>query len=253
MIPLKDRKFGWVRDTFDPRDFTYQPKFRLFRLPKIVDLRDKMPPIYDQRTSSSCTSHAWLAIVQHRRLAQGNDAFMPSRLFHYWTERVEEGTTREDKGAMIRTGIKVLVKYGVCHEDSWLFDLRNLYTPPSQKCYSEALGLQALEYERIEQKEFDLLSSLADGHPFVMGIKVYESFMSDEVADTGAAYIPKEKEHLYGGHAIVVVGYNKDNKTFLCRNSWGKSFGMNGYFSLPFDYVLSPKLSSDMWKLTKTE
>ena len=29
MIPLKDRKFGWVRDTFDPRDFTYQPKFRL--------------------------------------------------------------------------------------------------------------------------------------------------------------------------------------------------------------------------------
>ena len=38
--------------------------------------------------------------------------------------------------------------------------------------------------------------------------------------------------NLYGGHCVLAVGYNKNG--FIMRNSWGKSYGENGYFLFPF-------------------
>lgn len=36
-----------------------------------------------------------------------------------------------------------------------------------------------------------------------------------------------------GGHAVAIVGYDKDG--FLIRNSWGKSYGYDGYMHLPYE------------------
>ena len=33
-------------------------------------------------------------------------------------------------------------------------------------------------------------------------------------------------------HAVVIVGYDSEEKTFKVRNSWGKSWGEEGYFRL---------------------
>ena len=249
------RKFGCVRDTFDPRDFTFQPKFRIFNLPKITDLRDKMPPVYDQLTLGSCTSQAIGASLQFQRMKQGLEGFMPSRLFHYYNERAAEGTTDVDNGAMIRTGIKVLARQGICREESWPYEVSHFKAKPEKSCYEEAEKFQSLEYERVNQKEFDLLSVLADGHPFVLGIKIYESFMDYEVSATGTVMMPKPKERCLGGHAVLAAGYDRDKQVFICRNSWGTNWAtaMRGYFTLPFEYVLSPQLASDMWKITLVE
>lgn len=37
-----------------------------------------------------------------------------------------------------------------------------------------------------------------------------------------------------GGHAIKIVGYGieKDTAYWLCANSWGTKFGMEGYFKI---------------------
>lgn len=37
----------------------------------------------------------------------------------------------------------------------------------------------------------------------------------------------------YGGHAISIVGYTKTG--FIIRNSWGKSYGQNGYAILKYE------------------
>ena len=36
------------------------------------------------------------------------------------------------------------------------------------------------------------------------------------------------------GHAITIVGYNRDG--FIIKNSWGKSWGDNGYATVSYDY-----------------
>ena len=57
----------------------------------------------------------------------------------------------------------------------------------------------------------------------------------------------------YGGHAVLCCGYDLPKRRFLVRNSWGKDWGLAGYFWMPFDYLLDPKLSDDFWVLCSVE
>jgi C1A family cysteine protease len=90
---------------------------------------------------------------------------------------------------------------------------------------------------------------LAAGYPFVFGFTVYESFESQEVAQTGHAPMPATTEQVLGGHAVVAVGYEDANQWFIVRNSWGTGWGMAGYFTLPYTYVTQPRLASDFWTI----
>ena len=56
-------------------------------LPKMIDLRSKCPPIYDQGELGSCTANACACIYQFGDTQ--NKSFMPSRLFIYYNERIE--------------------------------------------------------------------------------------------------------------------------------------------------------------------
>ena len=90
---------------------------------------------------------------------------------------------------------------------------------------------------------------LASGYPFVIGYTVYESFMSDEVAKTGIAQMPTPGDRVVGGHCVLVVGYDDTQNRFICRNSWGTGWGMKGYFTLPYAYLLDENLSDDFWTI----
>jgi C1A family cysteine protease len=52
-----------------------------------------------------------------------------------------------------------------------------------------------------------------------------------------------------GGHAVLAVGYNRAKKQFLVRNSWGKAWGMDGYCTMPFEYLET--LGGDFWTVRK--
>jgi C1A family cysteine protease len=36
-----------------------------------------------------------------------------------------------------------------------------------------------------------------------------------------------------GGHAVSIVGYNDEG--FILRNSWGRTYGDNGYSVIPYE------------------
>jgi len=40
-----------------------------------------------------------------------------------------------------------------------------------------------------------------------------------------------------GGHAMLIVGYNKTGEYFIVKNSWGTSKGQAGYLYLSYDYI----------------
>ena len=96
-------------------------------------------------------------------------------------------------------------------------------------------------------------SCLAEGYPFVFGFTVYESFESEAVAKSGKLNMPKKGEAQVGGHAVMAVGYSDSSKRFIVRNSWGTSWGLNGYFTMPFDYLLNENLSDDFWTIRLVE
>ena len=59
------------------------------------------------------------------------------------------------------------------------------------------------------------------------------------------------RERFLGNHAVLCVGYDDVDKQFLVLNSWGREWGMKGYFSMPYRYLLDPDLTRDCWVLRR--
>ena len=256
-------RYGWVPDLPDARDHVYAaPRLSLVNPPPRMDLREQMPMVYDQGKIGSCTANAIAAAFEFELLRQHLTDFMPSRLFIYYNERAMEGHVNFDSGAQIRDGIKSVATLGVCPETEWPYDDTPAVTDggpwpagaragekPPATCYTDAKQAVALSYHRIIPNVDQFKGCLAAGFPFVFGFTVYSDFESPQVAQTGEAQLPTQGEQALGGHAVLAVGYDDATQRFLVRNSWGTSWGQQGYFTLPYAYLTERGLASDFWTL----
>ena len=240
------RKFGWVHQLPDQRDL----KFKVTEpvaLPNIVDLRPLCPPVYNQGNLGSCTANALAGAYEFEQMKQKEKYSVPARLFIYYNERVIEHTVKSDAGAIIRDGIKTMVSQGVCPESMWQYDENKFAVKPPCKCYLTAKKNEIKQYLSLSDSLPDIQQCLALGFPIVFGFTVYESFMSDQVAQTGIMPMPKPDETVEGGHAIMAVGYDISKQALIIRNSWGTDWGLKGYFYMPFGYITTANLASDFW------
>ena len=240
---------GWIPDYPDQRDYLYADLRRAVApLPPSVDLRSEMSPVENQGQLGSCTANALAGALEFLENKNGQPYVDLSRLFIYYNERVIEHTVATDSGAMIRDGVKTLAAQGVCPEKKWPYVISTFAKKPSAACYTEAKKHMIRTYHRILTLD-EMRGCLADGFPFVFGFTVYESFESPAVAKNGVVNMPKPREKTLGGHAVCAVGYDDSTKRVLVRNSWGTSWGMQGYFTMPYDYVADRNLSDDFWTI----
>ena len=229
-------------------------KLNILRLPKAVkaqsnvDLRNKMPPIVDQGNLGSCTANALCALISYL-----DPKMIGSRLFLYYNERDIEGNITRDTGAYIHNGVYSLVKHGICMETDWPYIIKKFTIKPSSICYIKASDHQALTVKNINNKLISMMTALNSGYPFVVGILVYQSFMSQTVVSTGMIPMPKYNEKILGGHALCVVGYDDMKQVFIVRNSWGIYWGDKGYCYIPYNYLTSTALTSNLWCITNVE
>ena len=255
-------RYGWKPDLPDHRDFYYAvPPPTAAALPAKVDLRPQCPPVYDQGQIGSCTANSIAGAIEFEQIKQKLPEFTPSRLFIYYNERVMEGSSPAvDSGAQIRDGIKSVASQGVCKETSWPYsDVNKSPNPcascpyakkPSAACYKEALQHKVTLYQRLNNGiASQLKGCLASGYPFVFGFTVYESFESQQVAQTGIMPMPGASEKTVGGHAVCCVGYDDSTQYFIVRNSWGTGWGLKGYFMMPYAYMTNTSLADDFWTI----
>jgi C1A family cysteine protease len=236
--------FQWQPDKLDTRDYKYQIIPML--TPNIVDLRRHCSPIENQGNLGSCTGQAIAGAIEllNKRNGKYRDI---SRLFIYYYERLLIGTINYDSGAYIRDGIKATNHYGASLESLWPHDIRKFRQQPVVEARNDALNRKVTRYERISNIN-ECFDALSNGYPIIMGFKVYSSFMSGNVTKTGVMPYPNtRREKLLGGHAVLLVGYDKTKKVFIARNSWGAGWGDRGYFYMPFNVVTNTSMSSDYW------
>jgi len=216
-----------------------------------IDYRSKFKTIYDQGSIGSCTANAFCYAYNFN-----DTSFNPSRLFLYYNERLLDNDNHIsiDDGSTMTQGINALKRYGISSEKLWPYVINKFAIKPPIAAYNDGLLHQVISAIYLNQTLNTLKACIQSGQPFVCGIAVYESFESDIVASTGYVPIPNpDTESLLGGHAIICVGYDDSKQVFIMLNSWGKSWGVNGSFYLPYNYLTNTNLAGDFWKITKIE
>jgi C1A family cysteine protease len=274
---------GWLPPMPDLRDYTVEnpsiaplaKKLGIAPSPKAppslpgkVDLRESCSPIENQLNLGSCSAHAGMGIVEYfERKAFGNH-IDGSRLFLYKTTRNLMGVTG-DTGAWLRNVMGALTLCGVPAEKYWPYTDKtpDFDEEPTAFAYAVADNYEVVSYfchdpQGQSTDPAGVLASvktwLAAGIPSMFGFYGFPSFDNTNVK--GGIPYPCPGEQSQWGHAIVAVGYDDALKisntkckkqttgALLIRNSWGVTWGDNGYGWLPYQYVLN-KLALDFWSL----
>jgi C1A family cysteine protease len=244
-------------------------------MPGSVDLRPWCSDIEDQGQLGSCTAHAAVGIVEYFERRSNGKHLDGSRLFVYKTTRNLIGVTG-DTGAWLRNAMGALVTCGVPAETYWPYTDSDpeFDREPSQFVYAVADNFETTKYfahDPLSQnvKRPAVLESVKDylavGVPAMFGFWGYKSF--DNGDKPGHIPYPTDAEvagESDWGHAIAAVGYDDKKKivntvsnksttgALLIRNSWGPTWGNNGYGWMPYDYVLN-SLATDFWSLIDME
>ena len=228
------RVYGAISDSFDIRDH-----LAVSPLPgnydQSVDLRQWFPEVRDQGLEGACTMFAGSAILSYLYKRFKNQSLIFSPQFGYRSERIIEGDINSDNGAQSRTMMYVLRNIGLCLETTDPYIDTGWTQPTTQYQLQEAYKYRIGAYHRVPDLE-TLRSVLRSGYPASIAIKVYESFESQSTARTGIVNLPFPNESCLGGHEVVVVGDTPEASRLLVRNSWGRDWGIDGYFWLPYSY-----------------
>jgi C1A family cysteine protease len=245
LTPRKIHRYGWKPSLPDARDHIADTS-ELVVLDE-VDPRAELPDVFDQGQLGSCTANAVAAAVEYDAKLNRSDPGFLSRLWIYYYERKLEGAPADqDTGAHGRDGFKVCRKLGTPLEQDWPYDITKFSDEPPASLDAEAGQHRISNYKSVPRNVDSMRAVLSNRQTIAFGFSVYESFESQQVAQTGVVPLPTRNEKLLGGHEVLLVGYLKDEPNYgLVRNSWGTGWGIKGYFLMPWAYILDANLASD--------
>ncbi len=256
---------GCIPGEPDPRDypdpFEDDPNDETGAAKTHVDLStaEEMPEVWDQELGiESCVAHAVAAAWVFAARRSGNPAVTPSRLFIWYEARVKQYETTHvgNQAVGIREALNVLYTSGAPPEELWPYDMQQLAVRPPDSVYTEAQRHKATNYFILNPPgkntnlEKRLKALLAVGLPICFAFQYFPVLESDEVARTGEVPMPQSPpDHSPGAHAALLVGYDDETRRFKVRNSYGSSWGQQGYFTMPYEYVCSPWAGPRFWTL----
>ena len=219
-----------------------------------VDLRPYCPPPRNQGPLGSCTAFALTSLVEYTARSAVRDGvwtgpevepYAPLHL--YYRTRQMEGTVGVDLGASLLDGVTALRRGGAIPERLWPYSPDRLAVAPDGAAVAAEHRLVVVNAEQLALDEDTVVATLHAGYPVAFGITIFESFESSEAARTGRVDLPRNGEHVIGGHALLGVGVYRDGGERRVRflNSWGP-WGEGGFGSLPMSYLTNPGLCGEI-------
>lgn len=248
------RKLGsWRKEPPDAKDKIFADnahKMLLLESPSggTCDLRRWCSPVENQSQLSSCAANAAVGGLELSNIIKGKPHVDLSRLFVYYNARLAMNEAEKDEGAYIRFAIASLSKQGVCEEALWAYDISTVFLRPSWAAYKQAFVNKINEYYRIDtdgsERIDDIKKALEARCPVIFGMIVDDDFKA--IGSDGRVSMPRQVRSNPGAHAMLIVGYKDHGDTLIIRNSWGTSWGDDGYCYVP-SAALVANNAQDFW------
>jgi len=258
--PLANKSYEEIRGLlgtmvdFNDMEFP-DPEASNDMLPTSFDSRDKwsncVHPIRDQKQCGSC----W---------AFGASETLSDRFCIFSDGKVNVVLSPEDmvecdqrdmgcNGGNLNRAWKYLENTGIVTEKCLPYTSGDGSTDrcPS-KCESPAIDYEKYKCEKgsiVTARTADAIKSQIYNYgPMETGFTVYSDFMN-----YASGVYTHQTGHMEGGHAVKIVGWGLENglEYWLCANSWGPGWGIDGFFKIAFGecgidqsvYACSPDLS----------
>ncbi|NDV58125.1 C1 family peptidase [Bacteroides sp. 519] len=207
-----------------------------------IDLRSGFTAIKDQGSQGACSAFAMVGIYEY--ILKTNKASDPdlSEAFVYYNARKKNEKQHLDEGSNFYDSIASLMIEGVCTEKKFPYLKEVFNQEPPVEAYEDGATRLVKKAMNVNVNLDDIRSALIEGYPVAISMKLYDSFSADT---TGFVFRPTEEEiasGTYGNHAMIICGFSDEKKVFIIRNSWGTSFGENGYCYCPYSYVADKEL-----------
>lgn len=212
-------------------------------LPRQVDLSSYCPEVRHQGDIYSCVGWAvgYGALTIRRAIREKwtdrttITANAYSALFIY--NQIREGNCRQ--GSRLSKAMELLKERGDCPASVFDFDIENCERLPDpsvlqlarRDTISDYLALFGSE-EEAEAKIWKVKRALAQSEPVIIGMAIRQNFLQLRNA---RYWWPKLGNTTpAGGHALTVVGYDDESRSFLLFNSWGTEWGDRGYIRMKY-------------------
>ena len=221
--------------------------------PDAVDHRQHQTRVKNQLLRGTCVCFASLAgieAVEKRR--SGNDLDL-SEQYANWLFMGNQGRNLCADGLRTTLAARYLNAQGVCvehqlpYEDKAQVNLHCNAAPPvaARAAADYGIGTYAI-IDRLGGRGPSIANPayleciLANGQDIVFGTHVAwgrpdANGVHDVIID---AYGNPLRSR--GGHAMLIVGYDRSAAVpyFVCKNSWGDTKGVSGYYYLSYDYLI---------------
>ena len=192
-----------------------------------MTLKPKMSEVIRQ-LFGSCTAQATDAIKEFQ------EKKLLSQYFIYVMSKKISGNYTQE-GEYLVNPLKAVCKYGV-PEEKFMPDVKPssgkwidyVKKEPSRDAYTNALKHKGETYWRVNMGVNNFKNAIyKNGVPVMFAVRWYNSY--NNTPKTGILPTP---DRLVGYHAVTGVGWEEDG--LWVKNSFGKSWGNNGYFKIMF-------------------
>jgi hypothetical protein len=242
------RKLSFIPSAYDPRDYRYEKLIGVIAAdkPEPIDYRSQLPPVFDQEDRGTCVAcaAAWTLKAYEEIKQEDFPEEGLSASFLYSMCKENDGMPCLE-GTQPKVAMQILRNYGICPEIimpyAELVDLSSPKVPGiSTKAMETAVMYKIKTYAQIcassdterSQAIAVIREALKNEGPFLLALLVCENFKPDENYE-----LPLPEGNILGGHAVGIAGDLPERKCLILRNSWGSSWGENGYAYLPYSWL----------------
>ena len=179
---------------------------------------DYTTPIRDQGQCGSCVAFATVGLMESiLEIAKKDTKLQPDLSEAYLFPR---GGGNCASGAQF-VRMLMAAESGICDESCCP------YTGDWKPCADYKNRLTAISSYKTLYSADLAKSHISTVGPIMTGMAVYTDFF-----DYDGGIYSQEYGDFAGNHAVLIVGYNDSEDYWICKNSWGTSWGESGWFRI---------------------